>query len=66
MKGFKHCYLKAEARIWSCLSYMCRLCSTAAEHSTGQAREKHDMLEEFEFDISREDFSLYWQAFGTP
>ena len=29
MKGLKHLDLKAKVGIWSWLSYMCRICSTA-------------------------------------
>jgi len=32
----------------------------------GKAREKLDLLEAFEFDVDREDFELYWQAYSKP
>ena len=31
-----------------------------------RARQKLDMLEDFGFDVSVDDFELYWQAFGKP
>ena len=31
-----------------------------------KAREKLDLLEDFGFDVSQDDFELYWTAFGKP
>ena len=46
-----------------------KTCDTEVDELTNEvirAREKHDLLEEFEFEVSQDDFTLYWQAYGKP